>query len=110
MAVNRDHASLVGQCIDNTSARCRSSSNVIARDESARPPQKEAMKTRAPKTRSVADTELRSMTLPSPVGDLTLVASDRGLRAVIFEIQNSGPLGFDTTVSPKDPPWLSPIK
>ena len=46
---------------------------------------------------------LRSMTLPSPIGTLTLVASDVGLRAMLFEIEHSGRHQFETVLSMTDP-------
>lgn len=40
--------------------------------------------------------------MPSPVGTLTLVASDIGLRAMMFEVEHSGHHKFDTVTSDTD--------
>ena len=50
---------------------------------------------------------LTSQTLDSPVGSLTLIGSDRGLRAVLWPVERDGRVTFDEEIEPGDHPVLS---
>lgn len=50
---------------------------------------------------------LYATTLPSPVGTLTLVASDVGLRAVLWEDDRPGRVTLNATQAEPDPPILT---
>ena len=52
-------------------------------------------------------TTLVARTYDSPVGELTLVASDRGARAVLWENDRDGRVRFDTTPTPGEHPILN---
>ena len=50
---------------------------------------------------------LTSQTLDSPVGSLTLIGSDRGLRAVLWPVERDGRVTFDEEIEPGDHPILT---
>ena len=53
---------------------------------------------------------LTSTTMSSPVGELTLVASDAGLRAVLWPTERDGRVTFDETIEDGDHPVLTAAK
>ena len=55
---------------------------------------------------------LATTLLPSPIGVLTLVASDEGLRSVIFESETHGPRRFDAELvdDPRHPVLVAAVE
>ena len=52
-------------------------------------------------------TNLTSSTMPSPVGELTLVGSDAGLRAVLWPVEREGRVTFAEGTEPGEHPILA---
>ncbi len=65
----------------------------------------------SPTKKSVRDeTELTSATMHSPVGELTIVASDTGLRAVLWPVEKDGRVTFAEDVQPGNHPVIDATK
>ena len=53
------------------------------------------------------ENKLSSATMESPVGTLTIVASDKGLRAVLWPVEKEGRVRFAEQVEPEDHPVIT---